>query len=312
MPRYEVRRSIQINATADAVRALISDFRRWPDWSPWTIQEPDCALRYHGEAHAVGSRFEWDGERIGAGSIALVSATDTALQCDLNFTRPFKSQADVQFHIEPLGDTQCKVSWDMHSQMPFFLFFLIPNIRLYIGMDYERGLKMLKELAETGQVASAVGFQGEHALESVAYLGTEVELPLKAIPEAMAKHYPAIAALIDAEKLGVAGAPFCNNLEVDMKADRHRMVIGIPIESHAPRSVGAYATGVRPGYRCARFDHTGAYEHLGNAWATAMGWLKHTKRKAHAASVGIEVYLDDPASTPRDQLKTALYIPLKG
>ncbi|MEM7024529.1 MAG: SRPBCC family protein [Pseudomonadota bacterium] len=312
MPKYEVRRSIQINASVDAVRALVSDFRRWPDWSPWTIQEPACTIRYQGEAHAPGSRFEWDGERIGAGSMALVSTSPVELHCDLNFTRPFKSRADVCFRFEALGEAQCKVSWDMHSQMPFFLFFLIPNIRLYVGMDYERGLSMLKELAESGQVASEVHFAGEHQLERVCYLGTEVELPLQAIPEAMAKHYTALAALIDAEKLGVAGAPFSDNLEADLKADRHRMVIAIPIESEASRTIGDYTTGVRPAYRCARFDHTGAYEHLGNAWATAMGWLRYTKRKAHTGSVGIEVYLDDPATTPRASLKTALYIPLKG
>ncbi|MEM6986999.1 MAG: GyrI-like domain-containing protein, partial [Pseudomonadota bacterium] len=290
---------------------LITDFRQWPSWSPWTIQEPSCTLEYTGETHATGSGFSWDGEQIGAGGMTLLDHSESRIDCDLKFTRPFKSQADVSFHLEELGENQCKLTWDMRSSMPFFLFFMIPNIKLYVGMDYERGLRMLKELAETGSVASQVAFVGEQDLPQTHYLGIEVDVSLAEIPTAMEKHSPAMAALIDAEKLGQAGVPFSDNLHVDMKHDQHRMLIGIPISSTASREIGEYKTGVRPAYRCARFDHTGAYEHLGNAWATAMGWMRHHKRKAHKGSVGIELYTSDPAETTRAEIATELYIPLR-
>lgn len=311
MPKYDIRRSIQVQASADQLRAIITDFRQWPVWSPWTIQEPECVIDFYGETGTPGSGYSWSGQRIGVGHMTLSSVTSTRIDCDLQFIKPFKSQADVSFHLDSLGESQCKVTWDMHSSMPFFLFFMIPNIRFYVGMDYERGLRMLKEYAEQGGVASRVALQGEQELPPTAYLGIEVELGLQDIPAAMEKHYTAMAALIDAEKLGVNGQPFCNNLSVDMKAGRHRMIIGIPISSDPKRTIGQYKTGIRAPYHCARFDHTGAYEHLGNVWATAMGWMRHHKRKAHKHSVGIEVYANDPTVTPREDLITELYIPLE-
>ena len=312
MPKYDLKRSTQIDAPIETARALITDFRRWPDWSPWTVQEPECQLAYFGDTAAVGSGYSWNGERIGSGKITLVDSTDGRLDCDLQFVKPFKSQADVRFEFESLGESRCKVTWHMHSSMPFFLFFMIPNIKRYVGMDYERGLRMLKELAETGSVASRVDFKGEQMLPELTYLGVEVELKMSDIPAAMETHYTAMAALIDAEKLGIAGQPFCDYRLADLKNDRHQMLIGIPIEDTPRREVATYQVGTRAAFHCARFDHTGAYEHLGNSWATAMGWVRHHKRKPHKASVGIEIYVNDPAHTPRQELLTELYIPLRG
>jgi len=49
------------------------------------------------------------------------------------------------------GD-QTKVTWTMNGCVPIFLFFMIGMMKAWIGMDYERGLMMLKELAEKGKV----------------------------------------------------------------------------------------------------------------------------------------------------------------
>ena len=204
----------------------------------------------------------------------------------------------------------------MHSSMPFFLFFMIDNIKRFVGMDYERGLRMLKELAETGAVASKVDICGEHTLPELTYLGIELDLTLQDIPAAMETHFTAMGALIDAEKLGSAecgpaGLPFCDYRIADLKQDRFRLLIGIPIEDGSRERVGAYCTGTRPELACVRFDHTGAYEHMGNAWSTAMGWVRHHKRKPLKTSVGVEVYANDPTTTAREHLITELYIPIK-
>jgi hypothetical protein len=48
--------------------------------------------------------------------------------------------------------------------MPWFLFWMISQMEVFIGMDYERGLKMLKEWIETGSILSTTKICG---IESV-------------------------------------------------------------------------------------------------------------------------------------------------
>jgi hypothetical protein len=48
----------------------------------------------------------------------------------------------------------------MDSKQPFFQFFLKGMMTSLIGMDYERGLRMLKDYVETGSVPSTLEFPG--------------------------------------------------------------------------------------------------------------------------------------------------------
>lgn len=44
----------------------------------------------------------------------------------------------------------------MDGKLPYFMFFMVKMMKNWIGMDYERGLAMLKEFIETGEVISRV------------------------------------------------------------------------------------------------------------------------------------------------------------
>ncbi len=311
MPDYAFHRSIEIDAPTATVHGLIVDFTRWPDWSPWTIQEPECHITYFGDTGTKDSGYSWAGERIGSGEITLRESTHSAVSCDLQFLKPFKSQAKVRFDIEALTESRCQVTWHMQSSMPFFLFFMIANIKRFVGMDYERGLRMLKELAETGAVASNITSQGEHNLPSATYIGTEITASLSELPAVMPTHYEAMAQYLADQSITPDGPPFAQYLRSDFKADQHRIVLGVPVTGLTADPPAGYALGTRAAFSCVRFDHTGGYDHLGNVWATAIGWNRHHKRKADKRCVGIEVYVDDPANTPRETLLTELYIPVK-
>ncbi len=66
-----------------------------------------------------------------------------------------------------------------------------------------------------------------------------------------------------------------------------------------------------PGGRYACAVHVGPYEQLGDAWSRFMGeWLPASgERVADAPSY--EVYLNDPTTTPKAELRTAMYLPLQ-
>lgn len=65
-----------------------------------------------------------------------------------------------------------------------------------------------------------------------------------------------------------------------------------------------------PGGRYARVLHIGPYEELGRVWDALIGeWLPaHGHRQARGPSY--EVYRNTPATTPREKLRTEVYVPL--
>ncbi len=65
-----------------------------------------------------------------------------------------------------------------------------------------------------------------------------------------------------------------------------------------------------PGGRYACTTHVGPYEQLPDVWARLMGgWLPESGHSA-GGGVSFEIYRNTPADTPREQLRTELYVPL--
>jgi AraC family transcriptional regulator len=65
-----------------------------------------------------------------------------------------------------------------------------------------------------------------------------------------------------------------------------------------------------PAGRFACTTHVGPYEHLGDAWARFMGeWLPASGHRV-GPGPSYEIYVNNPMTTPKEQLRTELYVPL--
>ena len=65
---FSVQRSTTIRAPADKVFALINDFHRWGEWSPWEKLDPALQRTFSGPAAGPGTVYEWTGNnKVGAG-----------------------------------------------------------------------------------------------------------------------------------------------------------------------------------------------------------------------------------------------------
>ena len=130
MPKFNVRKSTVIAAEQSVVHACVRDFRQWPEWSPWLIQEPDCELKFADDGRSYG----WDGKVIGAGEIGIISEdAPGSIQYRLVIERPWKSVASVEMKFNAQGD-QTEVVWSMDSSVPFFIFFMKNMIAALVGM----------------------------------------------------------------------------------------------------------------------------------------------------------------------------------
>ncbi len=146
-----VERSATMAAPPSAVFAVVNDFRRWIEWSPWAKLDPEMKTTLEGPPTGVGAVYKWSGNnRVGEGSTSLVgSVPDEKVEMKLAFVRPFPGEADVRLTFAPdSGGT--KVTWAMQSPQPYLgkLMGLFMDCEKMCGDQFLEGLANLKGVVE--------------------------------------------------------------------------------------------------------------------------------------------------------------------
>jgi len=309
MPAYCVERSIIIDAPLTSIRDSLTNFRQWPAWSPWLIMEPEAQLTFNEKQGQIGAAYEWQGKLVGAGSMELVGIEEQRLEMDLQFIKPFKSTARVSFDLHP-EDGSTQVTWRMDSHLPFFLFWMIKNIKAYIGMDYERGLRMLKDYIETGHVPSKLSLEGASALQSQPYIGIANECEFDAMSEVMPQDFQTLYQFLQENNLSTHIVPFAIYNRFDIFQKRTQFISAVPVDRDLAVAPPFIKGELAPG-EVLKVKHIGPYRHLGNAWSLAFNYARNKKIKTKKTPVGIEFYLNDPAQTQSEALETEVALYLK-
>lgn len=306
MLSYLVSRSIEIEKSQREIVDYLKNFKNWPEWSPWVILEPGCELNYLGEQGHVGAAYEWDGKRIGSGSVVLESTQEHRLDMELHFFRPMKSHAKVIFIVMPSANG-CLVEWQMHSSVPWYLFFLKDFFRSMIGMDFARGLKMLKSRLETGQVLSKLVEVGHRKQLTIRYMGIHGSGTIPELGTIMSGHLSQLNDWATKESLSVNGAQFCYYLSMDMKNGKFEFITCLPVDSEVAVPQG-FVSGTID--ECDTFvvEHRGEYQFLGNAWAMAMNLTRHGRIKVKSKPLGIERYLNNSDDAEPADLRTEVIL----
>lgn len=149
-PALHVQRSARIEASPEAVFALLDDFREWRGWSPFEKLDPGMRRTFSGAESGVGAGYAWSGNRkAGEGRMLIVEAVPgSRLRIQLDFTRPFRAHHTAEFTLEEQGGA-VQVTWSMDG--PGCLMGAVLDMDRLIGRDFEAGLANLKRLAETPQ-----------------------------------------------------------------------------------------------------------------------------------------------------------------
>jgi hypothetical protein len=150
LPRYAtVSRTVEIAAPPSAVYAIVSDLRRFNEWSPWFARDPNATYTFTGPVDGVGQTMNWDSKnpQVGAGKIAISSLVPVS---EVGWAIDFGRQtADSLIKLEPSG-TGSKVTWNFSSDLgynPVLRYFGLGFDKM-VGPDYEAGLARLKAVAE--------------------------------------------------------------------------------------------------------------------------------------------------------------------
>lgn len=308
MPKMNVNRSLIIDAAPAKIFSVLNDLHHWKKWSPWVIAEPDATLNVDPD----GKYHEWEGKIIGSGNLRIVHEKENAhLKMDLTFLKPWKSQATTELILHPQGE-KTLVVWKMQSSLPFFLFWMKKQMELFVGMDYDRGLTLLKDLVETGKTNCNLDFQGEKNYPEVQYLGIKTRCAFDEIGSNMERDFTHLMEFLmpkHANKISGPAASIYHKWALTKNKVVYTAAVPVnEIPENLPPEVYVGKTPATKGYS---IKHTGPYRHIGNAWSAGMMHQKGKIFKSKRTPPPMELMHNSPKDTPENDLISEIVFPSK-
>ena len=306
MPKVKVKRSLQINAPISDVFNKLNDLRHWTAWSPWFIIDQDAKVNVTEE----GKYYEWEGNRVGSGNMRVTSEEENkSIDLHLQFLNPWKSKADVRLETEEKeGGTQ--VTWHMNTGLPFFMFWMKKMMEGFIAMDYDRGLRLLKDYVEDGEVHSKLNFIGNETIEAKQFIGIKTSCGFDQMGKKMSEDMPKLFAFIKENRLEQSGPAFTQYHKWDFKSEQAIYVTGIPL-AHLPEGdLGEFHSGTIPSTSVYTLEHVGRYAHLSNAWTALYTMQRGKEFKVNKKIHPFETYHNYPVEVSENELVTRIHFPL--
>lgn len=130
--------------------------------------------------------------------------------------------------------------------------------------------------------------------------------PVEKLSEVMGSCYGEIMQYLGPKGVQPAGPPFAIYYNMDMS--NLDVEIGFPV-AKKQESSGRINAGKIPGGKAAVTVHVGPYEKIEEAYNRLTAFVK--EQNLQTGSLCYEFYLNDPASTPPEQLKTEIFFQLK-
>lgn len=305
MPKMNISKSIVMDASAEKIHAILTDFNEWTHWSPWLIVEPGAQVKVATDRPF----YEWEGKRLGKGQMEITSQTDTVIDYDLTFLKPWKSEAKVRFLLNPQGDST-KVTWEMDSSLPFFMFFMKKMMVRLIGMDYDRGLLMLKDYAEKGKVGSKLEFLGESQYPGCTYIGLKNSCSIDELGGVMKADFEKLMAFAQQHSDKLTGEWFSLYHKFDFGKNKVVYTGGIAVsEAISDLPEGMFSDKISP-TKVNTVRHTGPYPLAGNAWSSIMSMQRAKEFKQNKKLPPIEFYRNNPQEVPAEELILEVSMPI--
>lgn len=307
MPALNISKSIEIEAPVDKVYGIVSDFHHWQPWSPWLIMDHNVKL----DIAEDGKYYNWDGDLTGAGEMTVTHETpNESIDYDLTFLKPWKSKAKIRFETKDLGD-KTKVTWIMDSSLPFFLFWMKKTMTAALGMDYDRGLAMLKDYAETGVVPSQLDFKGESEFPGCTYVGIRTACTQDDVGPKMQEDLGKLHEYLKDKEDLPNGVPFSIYHKWDIAKGKVEYTSGVPVKEVPTDLPESFITSTIPPTKIYTLNHIGNYHHLGNAWSTMYSMKQNKKIKLARGIHPFETYDSDPTQTNPKDLVTGIHFAVK-
>jgi len=311
-----LERTVEIAAPACNVYALVDNFGRFQEWSPWAGLDPATVYTYAGPERGVGASMHWvsQDERVGIGTQTIRAATECArVEHTLEFEGMGSSQAAMALTSGAPGTTKVVWSLDTDFGVDLVARYFGTQYDAMIGPDYERGLASLKAIAEAGPQVDIAGLSPEVvdvSASPIAFVATRSTRDPEAWTKAVGDAYGLVGVFMGTQGLTQSGPPVA--VITAESNDGYAIDAGIPFNpppTLSPTTDPDVRIGATPQGRALKLVHKGAYAGLEPLLAKAKAYM--ALRKLDRGGPIWEVYVSDPGTTDTAEVETDVYLLLK-
>lgn len=308
MPKMTIIKSIRISRSKEDIFPLIHDFHHWVEWSPWHILDEKNNFKVSED----GSFYEWNSKLLGSGQMQRLSVKpNQEVESDLLFLKPWKSRSKILFKVRKIAENESEVTWEMHGKMPLFMFFMVAMMERMVGMDFSRGLQLLKDFAEHGNNRCQINILGNNTIQDSNYIGIPITCSFEELGEKNKSGFEKLMTFVRSEGLELNGPPATIYQEFNFPKNRTRFIVAAPVVAKPAKMLPEMIYGTFKGGNFYAVELKGPYYHLGTAWAALSTRQRAKVFQADKKRESIEVYLNSPLDTKEDDLVSVIYSPIK-
>ncbi len=295
--KFHTQRSLHMKAKPEQVYKLVNNFKNWDQWNTWHKKDTLAQKQYNQIAAGKGASYSWKSnvDEVGEGTLTIIEdIPNQKVKNEMQFKGMGYSY--TEFLIEP-DDSGVKVTWMMDTEgkgMPVLLKpmwkYMCLMMDKFVGPEYEKGLKNIKDIVENEPAQTIAGFDAEiKEWPAFYYMGIREKLNGAEISQKFGAYIGLIMTEMKRQGAEQAGNPFSINYSAS--GDLFDIEICIPVKKPMLEN-----GNIKPGNKLATkalvIQYYGDYMNIGKVYGPGFEYL--AKNNMNASGAPMEFYVTDP------------------
>lgn len=293
--KYEVERSVLIDAPRDIIYMHVQYWSSWQAWSPWAEMDSSMVVTIEGEDGLKDAKYIWKGDPKLTGEGEMINTgmvQNESFDFHLHFIKPWESHSDGYFRLSE-EDGKTRVAWGMYGGMPFpwNIMMLFQSMDSMMDKDFTRGLAKLKTVVDE-EMAAIKAFEIKKVLlPTQTYVILRKHVPFSQLSDFFGESFGTLMGQLAEAGKKPSGMPGALYYGWDFATSSTDVAAAVPIKGRAPKGMESVRISRQSAYQG---DYFGPYEESGVAHWAFERYFKEQSLEHNPPA--IELYMNDPTT----------------